>query len=137
MQPMVNKTPTSAIDGGADAAAAIMSDHHDVLHFEYVDGKLEHRQIVGILGRSEIGHIAVYEQLAGVEPDDRICRHAAIGAADPEIIGRLLAFESSEEFRIIRGHTRCPGAIPFLQVVKCQSIHVLPGINVYRVTYLV
>ena len=43
MQPMVDKTPTSAIDGGADAAAAIMSDHHNVPHFEYVDGKLEHR----------------------------------------------------------------------------------------------
>ena len=43
MQPMVDKTPTSAIDGGTDAAAAIMSDHHDMLHFEYVDGKLEHR----------------------------------------------------------------------------------------------
>src|SRR5215831_2567721 len=43
MQPMVNKTPTSAIDGGTDAAAAIMSDHHNVLHFEYVDGKLQHR----------------------------------------------------------------------------------------------
>ena len=33
----------SAIDGGTDAAAAIMSDHHNVLHLEYVDGKLEHR----------------------------------------------------------------------------------------------
>jgi hypothetical protein len=43
MQPKVNKTPTSAIDGGTDAAAAIMSDHHNVLHLEYVDGKLEHR----------------------------------------------------------------------------------------------
>ena len=43
MQPMVNKTPTSAIDGGTDAPAAIVSDHHNVLHFEYVDGKLEHR----------------------------------------------------------------------------------------------
>src|ERR1041385_3620766 len=43
MQPMVNKAPTSAIDRGTDAAAAIMSDHHDVLHFQYVDGKLEDR----------------------------------------------------------------------------------------------
>ena len=43
VQPMVDKTPTSAIDGGTDAAAAIMSDHHNVPHFEYVDGKLEHR----------------------------------------------------------------------------------------------
>src|SRR2546430_13730115 len=79
MQPMVNETTTSAVDGGADAAAAIMSDHHYMLHFEYVDGKLEHRQIVGILRLSEIGHIAVYEQLARVEANYRIRRHAAIG----------------------------------------------------------
>jgi len=46
-----------------------------------------------VLRRSEIGHIAVDEQLAGVESDNRICRHVAIGAADPEIMRRLLAFE--------------------------------------------
>src|SRR5258708_37045865 len=38
--------------------------------------------------RSEIGDIAVYEQLGGVESDNRICRHAAIGA-------RFLFFRSS------------------------------------------
>jgi hypothetical protein len=43
MQPMVDKTRAFAIDGGADAVAAVMSDHHDVLHFEYVGGELEHR----------------------------------------------------------------------------------------------
>src|SRR6516162_9923729 len=52
-------------------------------------------------------------------------------------MGRLLAFEAPEEVRILRGHTRCPGAIPFLQVVRCQSIHVLAGNKRYRVTYLV
>src|SRR5262249_15112350 len=76
-------------------------------------------------------------QLAGVESDNRIRGHAAIGTADPEIMGRLLAFEAPEEVRILRGHTRCPGAIPFLQVVRCQSIHVLAGNKCYRVTYLV
>jgi hypothetical protein len=72
-----------------------------MLHFEYVDGKLKNRQIVGILRRSEIGHIAVYEQLAGVEANNRIRRHAAIRAADPEISRRLLAFEATEEVGIL------------------------------------
>jgi hypothetical protein len=67
----------------------------------------------GILRRSEIGHIAVYEQLARVEANYRIRRHAAIGAADPQIARRLLAFEATEEIRILRCHPRCPGAIPF------------------------
>jgi hypothetical protein len=124
MQPMVNETTTSAVDGGADAAAAIMSNHHNMLHFEYVDGKLKNRQIVGILRRSEIGHIAVYEQLAGIEADDRIRRHAAIGAADPQIMGCLLAFEPPEEIGVFRDHPRCPGAVSFLEV--SQSVHVLP-----------
>src|SRR6202022_1781792 len=100
MKPMVNETTTSAVDGGADAAAAIMSDHHNMLHFEHVHGELEHRQIVGILRRSEIGHTAVYEQLAGVEANNRIRRHATIGAADPEILRCLLALGATEEVRI-------------------------------------
>jgi hypothetical protein len=120
---MVNETTTSSVNGGADPAAAIMSNHHDMLHFEYVDRKLEHRQIVGILRRSEIGHIPVYEQLAGVEANNRIRRHSAIGAADPEIRRRLLAFETTEEVRILRCHARCPGAIPFLQTIGSQNIH--------------
>src|SRR5262245_23123921 len=52
-------------------------------------------------------------------------------------MGRLLAFEAPEEVRILRGHTRGPGAIPFLQVVRCQSIHGLAGNKHCRVTYLV
>src|SRR6266853_440281 len=104
MQPMVNETTTSPVDGGADPAAAIMPNHHDMLHFEDVDGKLQHRQIVGILRRSEIRHVAMYEQLAGVEVNNRIRRHSAIGAADPEIRRRLLSFETPEEVRILRSH---------------------------------
>src|SRR4051812_1625954 len=123
MQPMVNETTTFTIDGGADAAAAIMSDYHNMLHVEHVDGKLEHRQIIGILRRSEIGDIAVYEQLTGVEANNRIRRHAAIGAADPEIPRRLLAFEPAEEAGILLCHPRCPGAIPFHQIIRSQSIH--------------
>jgi hypothetical protein len=37
---MVNETTTSSIDGGADPATAIMSNYHDMLHFEYFDSKL-------------------------------------------------------------------------------------------------
>src|SRR5215469_8498349 len=125
MQPVVDEPPTFTIDGGADATAAVMSDNHNVLHFEDVDGKLEHGQIIGILRRSEIGDVAVDEQLAGVEPDNGIRRHSAIGAADPEIMGRLLAFEPPEEVRILRDHPRGPGAVSLFQVVK-QIVHVLP-----------
>jgi hypothetical protein len=46
----------------------------------------------------------VYEQLARVEANYRIRRHAAIGAADPEIARRLLAFEATEEVGRVIGH---------------------------------
>ena len=100
-----------------------MSHHHDMLDLEHVDSKLEHRQIVRILWRSEICYIAVYEQLAGIEADNRIRRHAAVGAADPEIGRRLLALEATEEAGILRCHPRRPGAIPFLQAIGSQNIH--------------
>src|SRR5262249_1882411 len=102
MQPMVDETTTSAVDGGADTAAAIMPNHHDVLHLEHVDGKLEHRQIIGVLRGGEIGHIAMDEQLPRIEADNCICRDAAVGAADPEIARRLLPLEAAEKVGVFR-----------------------------------
>jgi len=43
----------------------------------------------------------MYEQLARIEANNRIRRHAAIGAADPEIVRCLLPFEAAEEIRVL------------------------------------
>jgi hypothetical protein len=123
MQPMVNETTTPAVDGGADPTTVIMSNHHDMLHFEHVDSKLEHRQIVGVLRRSQIGHIPMDEQLAGIEINNRVRRDTAVGAADPKIARRLLPLEAAEEARVLRYHPRCPGAIALLQPIRSQSVH--------------
>ncbi len=83
MQPVVDETATLAVDGGGDAAAAVMSDDDNVPHFQHLDGKLQHRQIVGVLGRREVGDVAMDEDLARRQADDLIGGHAAVGAADP------------------------------------------------------
>ena len=100
MQPVVDQPAALAVDGRRDAAAAVMADHHDVLDLEHVDGELQHREIVGVLRRGEIGDVAMDEQLAGVEVDDLVGRHAAVGAADPQIFRRLLARQPAEEIGV-------------------------------------
>jgi hypothetical protein len=38
----------------------------------------------------QLRHVPVYEQLARQQIDDLVCRHATVGAPDPEIAGGLL-----------------------------------------------
>jgi hypothetical protein len=59
----------------------------------------------------EVGDIAVDEYLARGQADDLIRRHAAIGAADPEILRSLLRGQSTEEFRILADHAGRPSAV--------------------------
>ena len=128
MQPVIHQTAALAVDRGAHAAAAVMPDHHNVLHLDHIDGELEHREIVRILGRREIGDVAVHEQLAGVEPDNVIGRHAAVGTADPQIFGRLLGFEPAEEPRIGSDLALGPGAIVVFQMIEHERS---PSANCY------
>ena len=88
-----------------------MADDHDVLDLEHVDRELQHREVVGVLRRREIGDVAVDEQLAGIETDDLVGGHAAVGAADPQIFRRLLALQPAEEAGVGRDHAGRPGAV--------------------------
>jgi hypothetical protein len=60
-----------------------MSNDHDVLYLQHVDGELQHREVISVLRWSEVGDISMYEELARVEVYNFVGRHAAIGAADP------------------------------------------------------
>ncbi len=118
MQPVVDETAALAVDGRRYAAASVVADDHDVLHLQDVDGELQDGQVVGILRRREIGDVAVDEQLAGIEIDDLVRRHAAVGAADPEIFGRLLAFEAAKEVAVLGDLALCPLAIVGFEIVE-------------------
>ncbi len=52
-----------------------MPDHHHMLDPQHVDGELQDGKIVRVLGRRQIGDVAVDEQLTGIEIDDFIGGH--------------------------------------------------------------
>ena len=94
-----------------------MPDHHDVLHVENVDGELQHREIVGVLGRRQVADVPMHEQLTGVDIHDLVGGHAAVRAADPEEFRRLLALEPAEVVGILRDHTLRPGTVVLFQMI--------------------
>ncbi len=59
----------------------------------------------------DVRDVAVDEHLAWREPDDLVRRHAAVGAADPEVLGRLPLGEPGEEVGVARDHVGRPGAV--------------------------
>ncbi len=48
----------------------------------------------------DVGHVAVHEDLAGQQADDLVGRHAAVGTADPEVFGALLAGKFLKKLRV-------------------------------------
>ena len=110
-QPVVDQAVRVRFEGGADAAAAVMSADDDVLHLKHVDRKLEHRQAVEIGVDHEVGDVAVHEELAGIESDDLISWHAAVRAADPQKLRRLLARQAGKKRWVALDPIRGPGAI--------------------------
>jgi hypothetical protein len=99
-----------------------MTDDHDVLHLEHIDGELEHREIIRVLRGCEIGDVAVHEQLTGIEADDLVRGHPAVGASDPQILGRMLSLEPAEEAFVGGDLAPCPVAIVGLQMIEHDAI---------------
>ena len=81
------RRPSSA---AAHAAAAVVADHDDVLDLQHVGRELDHRQAVQVRVHDDVGDVAVHEQLARHQADDLVGRHPAVGAADPQVLRRLL-----------------------------------------------
>ena len=122
VQPVIDQAAPLTVDCRADTAAAVVTDHDDVLHLDDVDCELQDGEVVGVLRRRQIGDVAVNEQLARIEVDDLVGRNAAVGAADPEILGRLLALQPLEEARVGGDLAFCPGAVFRLQVIEHSFI---------------
>ena len=101
VQPIVGEANAVAEQRGAHAATTIMAGHDHVLYLQHIDCVLDYRQAIEIGVYHHIGDIAVNENLAGHQPDNFIGRHATVGAADPQILRRLLLGETLEESRIL------------------------------------
>src|SRR5581483_4632838 len=97
MDPMIDEAAPFSIHSRCNTATAIVPNHEDVLDFQHFHGKLQHRQIVCILRRREIGDIPVHEELARFEVYDLVRRHTAVRTANPQVLWRLLTFEALEE----------------------------------------
>ena len=106
---------------GADAAAAVVAAHDDVLHVEHVHRELDHRQAVQIGVDDDVRHVAVDEQLARREADDLVGRDAAVGAADPQVLRRLLLREALKEIRVAARHLRRPGAVVVEEMLQKRA----------------
>ncbi|MNP22915.1 hypothetical protein D3C76_1156050 [compost metagenome] len=48
----------------------------------------------------DVGNVTVDEQVARQHADDLVGRYAGIGAADPQVLGGLLARQFGEEVRV-------------------------------------
>ena len=115
---MIHEAAPLAVYRCAHAATPIMPYHNDVLHLQHIDCELEHRQVVGILRRCEVGNVSVNEDLPGVNVHDLSGRHAAIGASNPKVPRRLLAFEPPKKASIVRNHPCRPGTVVRFQVIQ-------------------
>src|SRR5262245_56374083 len=89
MQPMIHEPASLAIYCRAHSAASIVPYHDDVLHLQYLDRELEHRQVVGILWRCEVGDVSVDEDFARIEIHNLSCWYPAVGASNPQVFWRL------------------------------------------------
>ena len=92
-------------------AAAVVAAHDDVLDLEHVDRVLQHRQAVQIGVHDDVGDVAVDEQLARPQADDLVGRHAAVRAADPQVLRQLLRRQRPEEVGIVIGDAAGPAAV--------------------------
>ncbi len=79
------------------AAAAIVADDHDVLDLQHIHRVLQHRQAVQVRVHHQIGDVAVHEDLTRIEADDLVGRHAAVGAADPQVLAAPVAWPSGRK----------------------------------------
>jgi hypothetical protein len=66
----------------------------------------------------DVRDVAVDEELTGEEPDDFIGGDAAVGAADPEVVGILLRFEAREEVGTLGDAPAGPRAVVLKEIGK-------------------
>ena len=67
-----------------------MPAHDDMFHLQHIDGELHHGKTVKVRVYDHVRDVPVDEQFAGEKVHNLIRRHPAVGASDPQILGRLL-----------------------------------------------
>mmetsp|Transcript_15214 Transcript_15214/g.47479 ORF Transcript_15214/g.47479 Transcript_15214/m.47479 type:complete len:224 (+) Transcript_15214:202-873(+) len=99
-KPVVNEAVALGFHGCLDATTPIVTAHHDVLHLQHVNGKLQHRQCVEITVDKLIGDVTVDEDLTGKATYNLVGGHSRVGTADPHVVRRLLPLQRVKQARI-------------------------------------
>ena len=71
-QPIIGQAHALTPHDSLDTTAAIMTDDHDVLYFEYIDGELNDREAIKIRVHDHISNIAMNENLPRQQADDLV-----------------------------------------------------------------
>jgi hypothetical protein len=87
-----------------------------------VDGEVDDGQAVQVGVDDDVADVAVDEYLAGREAGDLVGRHAAVRAADPEVLGRLLPQQALEVVGIALGLESRPLAVVFDQTLERHGL---------------
>ena len=120
-EPVVGQPDAFAAQHGADAAATVVSDDHDVFYAEDIDRVLDDRETIQVGVNHDVGDVTVDKDLAGQKADDFVGRHATVGAADPEVLRILLAREFLKKLRI--AVFDCAGPSPVLGKKMIEISH--------------
>ena len=105
-----------------------MAADNNMFHSQHLNRVLQDGMDVGIKRRHDIGDVAVYEQFPWTEANDLVGRHAAIGAADPQIVRRLLARQFGKKLRILSVDLVGPGLVALEEIF--EGAHVSAILNV-------
>jgi len=92
-----------------------------LLHVEDIHRVLQHGEAVEVGVHDDVGHVAVHEHFARVQPRDLVGRHAAVGTADPHVARVLLLRQASEEPGVARVGGGRPAAVVGKQAVRHQA----------------
>lgn len=89
-----------------------MAANDDPLDLQVADRVLDHARRAEIVGRDDVGDVAVHEDVAGLAVADGGLGDAAVGAAYPENLWGLAGREAFEEGGVRFGGSSGEGLVP-------------------------
>lgn len=104
MQPCVQRLAQVRIaERRVGASASSVAAHDDLLDLEMGDGVLDDGRRVDVVGVDAVGDVAVHKEVARPAVAHGRLGDPAVGAANPENLGRLAFAELDEGIRILLG----------------------------------
>ena len=125
-EPRVTEPDTFALQGRLDAAATVVTTDDNVFDLEDIDGKLQHRQTVEVGVSDDVSNVAVNEQLTGAKVEYPTRRNSRVGAAYPQVFGRLLTDQTAKKVRVLSNGLFRPGAVFLEEMGKFSHALSLP-----------